>query len=520
MNPQLLVTTIGYGVSILITLGLGTFVLRSAAKREVRIVFFLMSLAVAVFEISHVIGINTSDTARAGIIFFFNLTDIFIGMFHAHWMLSAFGLTRILKRTLFSIYSVGIGLFLFFLVFPETFLVSPVPKMYFKNYYVAGPLYGVMVLYFFCVLGFSLFHMMRAYATSNEREQNRIKYFIYATFLGYAVGSTGFPLVFGAPFNPMLSMFTGFYTIPLAYGIVKYQLMDIRVVIKKAFFYSTAIALISWAFMAIGLLNQWFVEHVPGFHPLLIPVLAGTAAVFIGRLFWRKSKEADLLKYEFITIAAHKLRTPLTRIKWIAELVASKTVDTGDQKLLGEVSDSVDELVELVDIMLETSKEDERGYLYTFKPVDLTALATAVITEFKSRFEKKHVALLFQPDRDIPHISADARRLSAVLHVIIDNALLYTGDGGSVTLRIGTEKGRVYFSVTDTGIGMRQEDIPYIFEKFFRTHGATLIHTEGTGLGLYMVKRIIERHGGTISITSPGEGKGTMVRIMMPVIKE
>lgn len=517
MNVQLLTISIGYGISILITLGLGIFVLFTNANRTTRVTFFLMAVAVAVFEISLIFGVHTADPILARKIFMFNLTDIFIVIFNAHWILSAIGKAQERKRDLGLIYGAGILLFLFFLFNPEAFIRMPRPKLYFKNYFVAGDYYILMVGFFFVVVSYFYYQLIRVYRSADDAMRNRIKYFLATLTVGYGLGSTAFFLVFDIPFDPILSMFTGFYTIPLSYGIVKYQLMDIRVAIRKAALYSILVAMVTAGIVGVSFLNTFFVRAIPGFQIWFVPLIAGTAAVIVGNLFWRKSKEADRLKYEFITIAAHKLRTPLTRIKWIADILLEKVQTEDEKRLIEDIHKADNRLVELADVLLETTKQEGDVFPHMREAIDFAPLVRAVLGEVGQEAEKKHIRIETDVQSGLPLIQADVQRIRSALRVFLDNAILYTPAGGTVNVSLVRHNAALIFSVTDTGIGISKEDLPYIFEKFFRTHRAALIDTEGSGLGLFIARSIVEKHGGAVGVESMGEGKGTRFWFSLPI---
>lgn len=520
MNFQFIIIAIGYTISAAITLGLAVFVLFSNAEKTIRVTFFLWSFAVFVYELMFLFATNT-DLEFAKKLGLIGLVIIYVVAFMIHWIFAVLGRVHEKKKEIFFFYATGTLLVLFFLVFPETFIGGAKQKMYFSSYLVPGKFYWVMLTYFFAGVAYFYYHLIRAYfKTKDQRIKNRFLFYIWGLGIGYFCGSTAFFLVWDIPIDPILSMFVGFYTIPLAYGIVKYNLMDIRVIIRYTLIYSIIIAAMSGFIMSISLLNTWFIDHVPGIQPWFIPIFAGITAVFIGRLFWNKSHEADLLKYEFVTIMAHRLRTPLTRIKWMVEALLPKTQGDNEQKFLHEVSGSTNELIELVDVMLKTSKEDEKHYSYTFAPTDVVKIAHELLVDLANQFQKKNLSSSFSADPDTPLVLADTRRLAAAIRIILENTLLYTDPGDTITVRITPKKESVVVSVTDTGIGISHDDIPYIFEKFFRTHKATLAYTEGVGLGLFMVKRIILKHGGEIGITSPGEGKGTTVWFTLPIVRK
>lgn len=521
MNLEFIVITVGYSVSAIITIGLGIFVLRSNAEKTVRVTFFLWSLAVFIYELMFVLGTNVTDPALLKKIWLFNLVDIYIVAFMNHWVFAILGRTKEKRKEIFSFYVIGTILTLFFLLFPETFFVGgAAPKMYFPNYLVPGKFYWVMLVFFFAGVAYFYYHLIRAYFESRDpKMKNRLLFFIWGLAIGYGCGSTAWFLVWDIQIDPILSMFTGFYTIPLAYGIVKYQLMDIKVVIKKAFFYSLGIASAGGIITAISLLNDWFVSRIAGFRFWFIPLFAGTIAIVIGKLFWNKSKEVDKLKYEFITIAAHKLRTPLTRIKWIAVALLETNQTEKDKQLIGEIKKANNRLVELVDILLETSKTEKENYLYELAPANLEAIVKSVISDLKPDSDKKQLIVNLQINGYVSAIEADTKRLKTVVQVLLENAITYTLKGGTIDISIIETNSKLTFSIKDSGIGISKEDLPYIFEKFHRSHRASVTDTEGSGLGLFIAKNIIKKHGGAIGVESKGEDQGSRFWFTMPIFK-
>lgn len=516
MNPELLIVTVGYCISVVITAGLGTFVLFTSADRQVRIPFFLMTMAISIFELSFVLGVNVKDPELSRRILMFNVADIFIVIFNAHWILAVIGKAEEKKRDLAIIYGLGFFLFLIYTLFPSVFLKTSMPKLYFPNYYVGGPGYIWMVVFFFCVTIYFYYQLVRAYLKANVLTKNRLKYFIAAIAVGYGVGSTGFPLVLGVNFDPIFSMLTGFYTIPLTYGIVRYQLMDIRDAIRKGFFYSMVIAILSGTMVGVSLLSDWFTQNVPGFQTWIVPLIAGLTVFVIGYLFWQKSKEAERLKYEFITVAAHKLRTPLTHIKWVADALLLNVQTKEARRLIYEIKKSDDRLVELADILLETTKEEGGEQIYTMHQESLIDVTVGVLGDLKYEIEKKNLTVHFKHDPGIPKVFMDTKRMISAIHIFLDNAVMYTPISGTIDIFLKKNEKNVIFSVSDSGIGIARADMPYIFKKFFRTHKASLTDTEGSGMGLFIAKNIIERHGGSVGIRSEGEGRGSTFWFSLP----
>ena len=514
---RLLIVTIGYTLSAIVTAAFGLFVLFSSAKKVIRVTFFAMAVCVFIFEISFLFSSNLKDPHLSYIFGFLNIIYIFIAIFNAHWILAVLDRLHEQKKVLYTLYGIALVLSAIYLIFPNTFLAPSVPKMYFNNYNNAGSLYFLSVLYFGGVFAYFYYFLIKDYFTKDFATRNRIKYFMASLAFGYGVGCTTLFLVYDIKVDPVLSMLTGFYTMPLAYGIVKRQIMDIRVVIKKALLYSIAIALLIGGLTAVAFLSDFFVRKIPGFRFWFVPAIAGVSAFIVGKLFWNKSKETEKLKYEFITVAAHKLRTPLTHIKWVADALLQRVQTEDEKRLLKEIYKADNRLVELADILLETSKEEVGEYIYYNNSFQCEEIVIAVCDELKFEMEKKRLQLKLSIPKGLPPIYGDVKRIRSAIRIFLENAVIYTPVEGSIEVSIMTQKNKFIFSVKDSGIGISIEDQKHIFERFFRSHKAALTDTEGSGLGLFIAKNIIERHGGAIGLQSEGEGKGTRFWFSLPI---
>lgn len=515
MDTRLLLITTGYIISFLITFGLGIFVLMKKTKTGLGITFFLLSGAVAIFELMFLLGINIVDLVTAYHVWLFNTVDIFIVIFYAHFIFLFLGKAKEKKKVLLAIYLIGIVLFIAILMFPRQFFPQVVPKMYLKSYPEIGPLFILMLVFFFTVSGYTLYQVIKTHQKADFVNRNRLKYTILGSLIGYSTGVSSFALYFNLKIDPVLSMFTGFYTVPFAYGILRYQSMDIRIVIKKTIFYSVIIGFIAWAMIMVSFVNNWFIEKFSGFHPWLIPLVAGVISFIIGKIFWGKLRETEKLKNEFIAVVAHKFRTPLTHIKWATKDLLKKGVE---KNLISKVDDANNRLVELVDILLGTFKEEEIPYIYKSETVPLEDIARGVVNQYSQRIKEKKIKFVFSSEKNVPQVHADKDKISTVIRILLENALEYTLPEGKIEILIKPRgKGKVIFLIKDSGIGISKDELFYIFEMFYRTTKAKRLNTEGTGMGLFIAKNIIKRHHGKIKAESKGENRGSIFWFTLPV---
>ncbi len=211
------------------------------------------------------------------------------------------------------------------------------------------------------------------------------------------------------------------------------------------------------------------------------------------------------LKDEFVATVSHDLRTPLAAILGYAELAQlEETSEPTRQHVLKRIEVSARRMTTLINDLLDLATL-EAGMSLNLSIVQLGELASAAIEDLEGAALSKGVSLEYQLDVQSP-VEADARLLMQVWRNLIDNAIKYT-DRGTVTVRVDVEGERVIGQVADTGIGIPSADLPYVFDKFFRGKRPTTDKTIGTGLGLSLVRSIVEKHGGQIRVESvPGEG--------------
>lgn len=242
-------------------------------------------------------------------------------------------------------------------------------------------------------------------------------------------------------------------------------------------------------------------------------------------------KAVDRAKSEFVSLASHQLRTPLSAISWYTEMLLAGDAGalTEDQrKYLQEVYTGNQRMVDLVNALLNVSRLELGTFIIEPKPTDVLVMVKSVVGEMTSLITEKKITITESYAPDIPPFLADEKLLRMVFQNLLSNAVKYTGIGGRVTLTLGAYKGggmfsnrqlledTLAFSVTDSGIGIPQYQQTKIFSKLFRADNAKESETEGTGLGLYIIKSIVDHSGGRIWFNSE-ETKGTSFYVTFPL---
>jgi len=234
-----------------------------------------------------------------------------------------------------------------------------------------------------------------------------------------------------------------------------------------------------------------------------------------------KEKEMDKLKSEFISIAAHQLRTPLSAVKWVLKMIldgdAGKLLKS-QSELLEKGYSNNERMIKLVNDLLFVSRIEEGRFGYTFKDDDYLSVIKTSLVEQEKLCKLKNINLSYDAPEKLPKINIDRDRIGLVLKNIFSNCRKYVPENGKIKLTVLREEEFIKTIITDNGMGIPKKEEKRLFEKFFRATNVLRTQTSGTGLGLYITKNIIKKHGGEIIIKSK-EGKGTEVVFTLPIKK-
>ncbi|MEX0869964.1 MAG: HAMP domain-containing sensor histidine kinase [Candidatus Spechtbacterales bacterium] len=233
-----------------------------------------------------------------------------------------------------------------------------------------------------------------------------------------------------------------------------------------------------------------------------------------------KEKNASDTKSKFLSVAAHQLRTPLSAMKWTFNMLLDG--DLGELKeeqieVIKQSNEMNERMIATINDLLNVSRMESGRLEYRFQEVDLVQIIKEVFREEEVRARKRNINLIFEELADnLPPLNADPEKLLMVVSNLIDNAIKYTPDGQTVKVKLEKRDDYIQFSVQDEGIGIPKELFPKLFTRFSRGENAMRLHTTGTGLGLFIAKNIIERHGGKIWAESE-EGKGSVFFFTLPL---
>jgi len=257
-----------------------------------------------------------------------------------------------------------------------------------------------------------------------------------------------------------------------------------------------------------------------------IPFLFG-ASILYGYLSENAKKEKiraetaeqrERLKMDLVSALAHDIKNPLGIIMGYAETMSDQFIGRSEAKgnleILDRIQESAQRIVNLVTGFLEASKAEAGKISVEERPVEINALIREVAQQQMGDLRKKNISLDVELDENIPTIIGDKAQLDRVLWNLVGNAIKFTPGGGRITVSSRSDNGYVCVAVKDTGIGIPKDELPLLFSQFRRLKGSAKI--EGTGLGLFIVKTIIEAHKGTVQAESAG-GQGSTFTVRVPI---
>jgi len=232
-----------------------------------------------------------------------------------------------------------------------------------------------------------------------------------------------------------------------------------------------------------------------------------------------RRKSIERMKTEFISLASHQLRTPLSAVKWFSEMLLdgnAGNLTKMQKEFVLKVNKSNEREIQLVNSLLNVSRIESGKIVVMPRETNLKKLVEKLISEMKVDSNWGNKKLTFLVDKNVPNLRIDPDLINHVYSNLLANAINYTPNAGKISVKIRLKGGKVISEVKDGGIGIPKGEQDRIFEKFFRASNAMKKNTDGNGLGLYLIKAIIESSGGKIWFTS-SEGKGTTFTFSLPV---
>jgi|GEM_PF-216212 len=396
--------------------------------------------------------------------------------------------------------------------------------------------YATEILYVLLILGFAFFALRAKIVVGVAERRSTILFTIGITaFLSaFSLGNI-IELVTGNTFIGQYGLLGApLFSALLAYLIVNYKVFDVKLFSIHAFI--TTLWLLIFSLLFINTLESTHIVVLLTlgiFSIIALPLSRSVEREIVGRQQnaalasdLQKANERlldlDRSKSEFVSIASHQLRTPLTAIRGFAELIRDGSYGPVPAKFfepLGHIDTSVQNMAMSINDFLNVSRIESGTMQYEMGVFSLKELARVITDELRQYAEKRNIALIFESasDDDLL-VYADEGKVRQILQNLIDNSIKYTPQG-KVTLTASTVGAQhtALISIVDTGIGMSQKTLGIIFDKFVRASNANTANMYGTGLGLYIAKEMAEAMKGHVRASSWGEGHGSTFTLELPL---
>lgn len=390
--------------------------------------------------------------------------------------------------------------------------------------------YGIEIIFTFCVI---VFGVRKYRQVTDNKKKGEILYTTVGMMLFLLAFSSG--NIIGSITEDWILAQYGLFGMPIFIGFLVYSIVKFRTFnIKFAGSIALIIGLWTLVFSLLFLKNIAVIRGVV-FATLALVTAFGTALVksIVVDIEQRQKieqiakdlaeanqhlRELDREKSEFVSIASHQLRTPLTAISGYASMLLEGSYGKLSKKVeeaINRIYQSSGRLVLIIEDFLDISKIEQGRMTYQFATVDMKGLLKGLVEEMEPRaLEKSMTIVLKFDDHGSFNATADFGKIRQVMSNLIDNAIKY-GTAGKIDVALSRDltKGKIYVSVQDTGIGISPQSMSKLFQKFSRAEGVKKIYTEGSGLGLYVAQEMMKAHHGRIWAESEGEGEGSTFHV-------
>lgn len=398
------------------------------------------------------------------------------------------------------------------------------------NYYLGavtperGAVYDTFLIYYVACIAAIYFFMRSRLVLETGSARRGHTILVYGLTIGASAGAAGFLIWYGIHW-PIVSAIRALAVPLLAlaafYAMSSHNIFNFRVAAANVFVFAI------WSFLFFRILLA------PSLSDTLPDILLLVALVVLGVLLIRsfnteldtrlrveraeRERAIEQSKFEFVSIAAHQLRTPLSGIRWTFSVLESAMGLTDEQReLLKRGGERTKDVIDRVNEMLSAARLTDGGFVVKLTEQDIRPILKESVAMFEYAAQVRKLHLESSIPKKALRSRVDRDKLSMAVQNLIDNAIKYTKTG-TVSLVATQVDDRIEIQISDTGIGIAENDTKHIFEKFYRHEKAVKMFTDGSGLGLFIVKKIMDAHGGTITVHSE-DGKGTLMTLSIPAV--
>ncbi len=258
----------------------------------------------------------------------------------------------------------------------------------------------------------------------------------------------------------------------------------------------------------VGFCGDTITSLVPFLSKEILFVLYVALCVLLIVMISKRENEMENIQYQFLSIATHKFRTPLTAIKWSAEELKKEKTRNEVFELAKAIDISISKIGEAVNILTGLVRSHS-SLKYAFKPVWIRNMIDVTLERYSSQIKQKNINFYIKSDPEIPIVEIDEQKIQFVIDTLFDNAVLYSPKDSKIVVNLYKKDKHIIISFEDSGIGIDKKDMPFIFNRFWRSEEAKKIDTEGMGISLSMAYEIMRRHSGKIWAESEGLNQGS-----------
>lgn len=515
-------------INAITSVSLAIFVYFQNPKEKLNQYFSLFAISVALWSTGYFAWQTSRDAETATIWLRILMAGAsFIPIFYFHFVTILLKLSQKLRIFLIGGYLFAIP-FVPLAIFTNTVVNHVAPKLWFLFWPQPGVLFHVFLFIFFMYAIYSWHLLIQAIRnTADHNQKNQLLYIFWGTLIGFLGGSTNYFLWYNIPIPPIGNLAVAIYVAMIGLAILKTQLFDIRVVLTQIL-----VGVISTLLFINFVLSETFFEYswkggllfafLAAGYLLVKSVLKEIKQREELQQAYRKLEELDRAKTEFVSIASHQLRTPLTAIKGYISLIMENAYGKllEKQKMpMQSIYNSNERLIRLVNDLLSISRIESGKVKAELRKDNLQDAVQGALQELDIKAKEKNLQLTFQnPKESLPPFLFDQDKIRNVVMNIVDNAIKYTSDGSiAMSIEKNQKNNMARITIKDTGEGMSHEEIEHLFESFSRGNAGNKFWSEGSGLGLYIAKEFVLMHKGKIWAESAGKGKGSTFFIEIPV---
>ena len=507
-------------VNGIVSITFGLLVISKNWRDRMNQIFFMMTISFAVWSFAYwqwqlAIDYNTAMFWVRVL----SIGSLFIPILFYHWVLIFINNKYLINKIiLWSGYITAIGILFF--VNTNLFIFDLSQKLFFPFWPSSGIAYTIYFSYIYIgLISYVLYLLLRSYITTNDADKKgQTLYIILAIIFGFGGGLTNFPLWWGINVPPYGNFIVAAFPFLFGYSILRYKFFNVRAIVAEMLTFCLLVFMLSIVLMA----DNWTLRLVYGFFFVLMSA--------IGVILIRNSYTVDNLnknlesankaQSETMNFITHQIRGVFADTK--AGLAAMIEGDLGAvtdpvKNVVSHMMEAQNRGVSDVETFLKAVHIENGTVEYNMKPFDFKQMVIQLADQEKARAESKKLHYEVRIGDGDYSVDGDQTYLGQVVSNLIDNAIRYT-PAGSVEINLARKDDKVIFSVKDSGVGVNEEDGKKLFTKYGHGKDSRRINVESNGLGLFIVKGIIDGHHGHIWYESAGTGKGTTFVVELSAI--